>query len=146
MKFKAIPITLTDANAFVKKHHRHSIPTRGHKFSVGCELEGVLVGVAICGRPIARLADTGRTLEILRVATDGTKHANSFLYGLVKRIARQFGFDKIITYTLESESGSSLRAVGAKPESKVRAAEWSRPSRGRQSQKVYKENKIRWKL
>lgn len=32
----------------------------------------VLVGVAVVGRPVARLLDDGLTLEVTRVATDGT--------------------------------------------------------------------------
>ena len=69
--------------------------------------------MAIAGRPVARRLDDGKTLEVLRVCTDGTPNANSFLYGRVKRIAQLMGYEKIITYTLEEESGASLRAVGA---------------------------------
>ena len=83
----------------------------GGKFAVGAAVDGKLVGVAIAGRPVARRLDDGKTLEVLRVCTDGTPNANSFLYGRVKRIGQLMGYTKILTYTLEEESGASLRAV-----------------------------------
>ena len=36
---------------------------------------------------MARRLDDGKTIEVLRVCTDGTPNTNSFLYGRVKRIA-----------------------------------------------------------
>ena len=84
---EAVPLHLRQANEFVAKFHRHNRPTVGCKFAVGAAVDGKLVGVAIAGRPVARRLDDGKTLEILRVATDGTPNACSFLYGLVKRFA-----------------------------------------------------------
>jgi hypothetical protein len=110
---EAVPLHLREANDFVAKHHRHNLPTVGGKFSVGAAVDGKLVGVAIAGRPVARRLDDGKTLEVLRVCTDGTPNANSFLYGRVKRIALLMGYEKVITYTLGKESGALLRAVGA---------------------------------
>ena len=49
-----VPISLKKANAFVAAHHRHHKPVTGHKFSIGCEAEGRLVGVVIAGRPVIR--------------------------------------------------------------------------------------------
>ena len=69
------PINLKTANAFVQQHHRHHKPTRGHKFSIGVSDNGALVGVAICGRPVARRLDDGYTLEVNRLCTDGTPNA-----------------------------------------------------------------------
>jgi hypothetical protein len=105
-----------------------------------------LIGVAICGRPVARMADDGLTLEILRVCTDGTRNANSMLYSRVKKIAQVIGYQKVLTYTLTEESGSSLRAVGAQKSGIVKPREWSRKKRERNSQDVYKKEKIRWIL
>jgi hypothetical protein len=143
---EAVPVHLREANEFVAKHHRHSLPTVGGKFALGVSLDGKLVGVAVAGRPVARKLDDGRTLEVLRVCTDGTPNANSFLYGRVKRIAQLMGYQKIITYTLEEESGASLKAVGAKVVGTARAKEWSVPSRKRKSQAVYDKVKIKWEL
>lgn len=143
---EAVPLHLRDANAFVAKHHRHNNPTVGSKFAVGAAEDGKLVGVAIAGRPVARRLDDGKTLEVLRVCTDGTPNANSFLYGRVKRIARLMGYERVITYTLEEESGASLRAVGARVVGSTRAQEWSVPSRPRKSQEVYGKAKVKWEL
>lgn len=142
---KIIPLTLKEANDFVARLHRHNKPVVGHKFSIGAKWENELVGVAIAGRPIARLNDDGLTLEVLRVCTDGTEHANSFLYGAVKRIAEQMGYERVITYTLESESGSSLRAVGAVSR-KVKGGGWDRKNRPRENQKVSLQEKLCWTL
>lgn len=105
------PISLKDANAFVAAHHRHHKPVTGHKFSIGCEAEGRLVGVAIVGRPVSRYLDDGLTLEVTRLCTTGEKNACSMLYGAAAR-AQAIGYRKIITYTLDTEDGTSIRAAG----------------------------------
>lgn len=106
------PVSLAEANAFVAKHHRHHKPVTGHKFSIGCTANGRLVGVAIVGRPVSRYLDNGLTLEVNRLCTDGTKNACSMLYAAAWRAARAMGYQKIITYTLDTENGASLRAAG----------------------------------
>ena len=106
------PVTLATANAFVNAHHRHHKATAGHKFSIGCAKDGELVGVAIVGRPVSRYLDNGWTLEVNRLCTTGEKNACSILYAASARAAKAMGYRKIITYTLDSESGSSLRAAG----------------------------------
>ena len=68
-----IPISLSEANNFVATWHRHHKPVVGHKFSIGCEAGGRLVGVAIVGRPVSRYLDDGKTLEVNRLCTDGPK-------------------------------------------------------------------------
>ena len=140
------PISLKQANDFVLAFHRHNKPVTGHKFSIGLFDNNKLVGVAICGRPVARMLDDGLTLEVLRVCTDGTRNANSMLYSRVKKIAQVMGYKKVLTYTLTEESGASLRAVGAKKEGIVKAREWSRKKRERQYQEVYAKEKVRWIL
>lgn len=109
---KIIPMSLKEANAFVAAHHRHHKPVTGHKFSIGCEAEGRLVGVAIVGRPVSRYLDNGLTLEVNRLCTTGEKNACSMLYASAARAAKAMGYRKIITYTLDSEPGTSLRAAG----------------------------------
>ena len=108
------PVSLADANAFIAQHHRHHKPVTGHKFSIGCTLDGRLVGVAIVGRPVSRHLDNGLTLEVNRLCTDGAKNACSMLYAAAWRAARAIGYKKIITYILDTESGSSLKAAGWK--------------------------------
>ena len=104
------PIHLKDANEWVKQYHRHNMPVVGGKFAVACYEDDRLCGVAICGRPTARNADNGTTLEIYRNCTDGTKNACSKLYGVCVRIAKEMGYTKVITYILESENGASVKA------------------------------------
>lgn len=111
---KITPISLAEANAYVAKYHRHHKAVQGHKFSVGCSENGQFVGVVIVGRPISRYLDNGKTLEVTRLCTDGTKNVCSMLYAAAARAAKAMGYEKIITYTLESESGVSLKAAGWK--------------------------------
>lgn len=112
-------VSMKNANAFVIKHHRHHGKTQGHKFSIACidEESGIMLGVAIVGRPLSRYLDDGDTLEITRLAVvEGAKNACSFLYGASARVTTALGYKKIITYTLESEQGTSLKASGFKLE------------------------------
>lgn len=104
------PITFKTASEYVNKHHRHHKASVGCKFCIGVFDGSDLHGVAICGRPVARRLDDGLTCEITRVCTDGTRNACSMLYGACQRIAREMGYDRIITYTLVSEGGASLKA------------------------------------
>src|SRR6185437_13836615 len=90
-----VPLDLAEANAFVAAHHRHHKPVVGHRFSIGAVVNGELVGVAIVGRPVARMRDDGLTVEITRLCTDGTKNACSFLYGACARGAFALGFKRI---------------------------------------------------
>ncbi len=143
---EALPLHLKEANEFVAQHHRHNLPTTGCKFALGAAQGGKFVGVAVAGRPVARRLDDGKTLEVLRVATDGTPNACSFLYARCARIARLMGYERVITYTLESESGASLRAVGAKPTGPLESHEWGNPNRPRKRQQVYHEPQYRWEL
>ena len=112
MSLRVVPTTLKTAKAFVAKLHRHNKPPTGHKFSIGLESDGVLCGVAVAGRPIARCFDDGFTLEVNRTCTDGTRNANSMLYGAVRRAGAAMGYTRIITYTQADEDGASLRAAG----------------------------------
>lgn len=90
------PISLRDANEYVRKYHRHHKPVAGHKFSIGCEADGELVGVIIVGRPVSRYLDDGFTLEVTRLCTNGAKNACSFLYGAAARAAAAMGYKRII--------------------------------------------------
>lgn len=107
-----VPCTFKTACDFVTKLHRHNKAPIGHKFSIGLENNGELIGVAMAGRPIARHFDNGLTLEVNRTCTDGTPNANSMLYGAVWRAAKAMGYKRCITYTQADESGASLHAVG----------------------------------
>lgn len=153
MSLEIRPITLRAANAFVAEHHRHNLPTNGHKFSVACYDGDRLCGVAIAGQPIARKLDDGFTIEIRRVCTDGTRNACSILYGACSRCAREMGYKRVITYTLVSESGASLRAAGFENCGEAGGVSWNMPSRPREEyqeslfgivRKYPNEKKVRW--
>jgi hypothetical protein len=137
-----VPITLKAANEFVTARHRHHKRSVGHKFSIGCS-NGELRGVAICGRPVARMADDGLTLEVNRLCTDGTPNACSMLYGAARRVARELGYKRIITYTLPSEGGASLRASGWRLVGPAGGGSWNCPSRPREDDHPL-EIKHRW--
>lgn len=151
------PITLREANNYVAENHRHNLPVTGHKFSIACyELCGDtdrLCGVAIAGRPVARRLDDGLTIEILRVCTDGTYNACSVLYGACARAARAMGYRRVVTYTLTSEPGTSLKAAGFTFDGESGGLSWDVPSRPREvsqmtlfgeERKYPNEKKVRW--
>ena len=126
------PITLKAANAYVAQYHRHNQPTNGHKWSVACYDGEKLCGVAIAGQPVARRLDNDLTIEVRRVCTDGTRNACSILYGACARIAREMGYKRVITYTLASEPGTSLRASGFEDCGEAGGVPWNMPGRPRE--------------
>lgn len=128
-----VPVTFAEACAFVEAWHRHHHAPIGHKFSLGISTnDGILRGVAIVGRPVARFLDDGRTLEVSRTATDGTPNANSALYAHAWQATKHIGYRRLITYTQAGESGASLRGAGYRvvAERPPRPG-WDRPSRPR---------------
>lgn len=135
---RLVPVRFADAVAFVAMHHRHAGPPVGCKFCVGvADEDDVLRGVAIIGRPVARFLDNGMTLEVTRTATDGTKNANSLLYGAARRAAWALGYRRLVTYTHAPESGASLLGAGWRvvAERPPRSG-WSVPSRPREDRGV----------
>ena len=70
------------------------------------------MGVVIAGRPVSRHLDDGHTLEVTRLCTTGERNACSMLYSAAARAAKAMGYRKIITYTLDTEDGASIRAAG----------------------------------
>lgn len=126
-----VAVELGEANAFVTKHHRHHRAVVGHKHSMAAVKDGEIVGVVIIGRPVARHRDDGRTLEVTRLCTDGTKNAASFLYGAAARYCFASGYARIGTYILASEPGTSLTAAGWRLIGGTPGRSWSVPSRPR---------------
>jgi hypothetical protein len=125
-------LSVASANEFVRRHHRHHAPVQGCKFAIGAVDEtGTLRGVAITGRPVARLLDDGHTAEVTRLCTDGVRNGCSFLYAAAARVARAMGYVKILTYILESEDGVSLRASGWTYGGVCGGGGWDRPNRKR---------------
>ena len=146
MTLHLVPVSFADAKEFVASWHRHHRPPVGHKFSVGvADDEGVLRGVAMVGRPVARHFDDGLTLEVNRTATDGTPNANSMLYGAAWRATKALGYQRLVTYTQEGESGASLRAVGWRVVGELRGRKgWMTPSRPRDDRGVDQIPRTLW--
>jgi hypothetical protein len=143
-----LPVELKEANEFISALHRHHHPVIGHRFSIGCvDDSGMLHGVCIIGRPVARLAGKPRDVaEVTRLATDGTFNACSILYSAAARACKAMGFQRIQTYTLPSEGGASLRASGWVEEGAAVGGQWKhtdgRPRRTDQPTDI----KTRWAL
>ncbi|WP_275629040.1 XF1762 family protein [Pseudomonas sp. 273] len=135
MSLSICPLTLVEANTFVATHHRHHGPVQGHKFSLGLTAGNHIVGVAIVGRPVARHLDDGLTLEVTRCCTDGTRNGCSKLYGAAWRATRALGYLRLITHTLASERGASLRASGWRLLGAAGGGSWNCPSRPRVERK-----------
>jgi hypothetical protein len=145
MSLIIVPITLEEANAMVQKMHRHHKPVVGHKFSIGVASESTIVGVAIIGRPVARGNDDGMTLEVNRCCTDGTKNACSMLYGAAWRASKAMGYRRLITYTLPSEGGASLRAAGWTLIGERGGGNWNTPARPRiDTDQLLRGQKLLW--
>jgi len=149
---RVVPATLTDANRYVKLFHRHCEPVIGAQYALAVtDAAGLVRGVAILGRPIARMLDVGidggmkrRIIEVRRVATDGTKNVNSMLYGAARRLAREAGYEKIITYILETEPGTGLLADGWICVAESGQKQWDNRSRYRERKPIHDLRKFRW--
>lgn len=145
-KLRTVPVTLKASNEFVARLHRHHRPVVGHKFSVACaDDSGAIRGVAIVGRPTARMSDNGTTVEVTRVCTDGCANACSFLYRAAWRVSAALGYLRLITYTLGTESGSSLRGAGMKCLGARGGGSWSRESRLREDNHPLEEKTL-WEI
>ncbi len=143
-KLTIIPCTIAEANEFVRRYHRHHRPVVGHKFSLAVvDATGNIRGVAIVGRPVSRELDNGLTLEVTRVATDGCPNACSALYGACRRATFALGYKRLGTYTLETESGSSLRGAGWRCIGTAGGGSWNCPSRPRVDTHPT-QTKLRW--
>lgn len=131
MVMSVVPVSFKQACAFIASQHRHHKPPQGHKFSIGVQDDGELIGVVTVGRPVSRHLDDGATAEVTRCCTNGTKNACSKLYSAAWKAARAMGYKRLITYILDTENGASLRASNFKLVGETGGGSWSRPSRNR---------------
>lgn len=112
-RLRVFPCDYKEAVAFVSRYHRHHKPPCGHKFSLcAVDDDDKVRAVVMVGRPVARLNDNGMTLEVTRLASDGCPNACSCLYGAAWRAAKSLGYARLITYILNTEPGTSLKASG----------------------------------
>ena len=144
-----VPVMFADVCRFVTMWHRHLTPPVGAKFCTAvADQAGVLRGVAIVGRPVARSYDNGTTLEVTRLATDGTPNASSMLYAAAWRAAKALGYRRLLTYTLaDDETGASLRAAGYRVVAQRPArAGWDTPSRPREDRGADGIPRLLWEV
>ena len=125
------PVSYAEACAFIAQHHRHHLPPQGWKFGIAVNNGEKVVGVVTVGRPVARMLDDGVTLEVTRCCTDGTRNAASVLYGAARRATFALGYKRLITYTLASEPGTSLKTAGWREIGRAGGGSWSREDRKR---------------
>lgn len=154
MKLAVRPYSLREANDFVEAFHRHSKRTSrdSGKFAIAAILDGEICGVAIVGRPLARPLDDGLTAEVLRTCTNdkAPKGCVSKLYAHCWRAWNAMGGLRMVTYTLTTESGASLRGAGWKVEAElaVRSSGWEARRDSlhitREWQPIYGQAKFRW--
>jgi hypothetical protein len=145
MSLILVPISIQDANALVKRWHRHHRPTQGGLFAVGVAIDGESepCGAAIIGRPVARRLADGWTAEVVRCVTNGQRNACSMLYGAAWRAAKALGYRRLITYTGDDEPGTSLIAAGWKLIGETPGRSWSVPSRPRVDRHPL-QKRLRW--
>lgn len=141
---RVVPLTLAQANELIVRLHRHHKPVVGHRFSLGLENDGELVGAVVVGRPVARKTEQYTTAEVTRLVTDGSKNACSALYGAAARVAKEMGFTRIQTFILEEEPGTSLRASGWTLDGTTTGGDWNKPSRGGRRTDQPQGPKRRW--
>lgn len=129
------PLPIKTAIKFCRGVHRRLPVVVGGMWSLGLysRLGEVLHGVAIVGRPSARLLDDGTRLEVTRVAVEaGVANGCSKLYGAVSRVGREMGARDMLTYIHGDELGTTLRAAGWIEDTETDGGEWSRTGRQRQ--------------
>ncbi|WP_193278000.1 XF1762 family protein [Vibrio navarrensis] len=148
------PITIKLANEFVKEHHRHHRPTTRNtgKWALSAiDLNGDVIGVLIAGNPVSATYMDGVTLEITRlcVKQSAPKGTCSFLISKCSKIWGVMGGERIITYTLDEESGASMRGAGWKKVGTVQPHNrWTNKNKvdgiQREKLEIYSRVKIRW--
>ncbi len=133
-----VPIERKRAFDFVRAVHRHHpVPPAGDRFRFGAFARvndfDTLVGVAIVGNPESRHLQAEGAWEVTRVAVlEGGQNLASALYTAAWKEAARRGVARLVTYTLPSEGGASLRAAGWHVTvEKTKGGSWDRPSRPR---------------
>ncbi len=145
--FTIKPITFKNLCDYITLYHRHVKRPQGWKFGIAIYEDNCLVGVACASRPVSRVLQESEplTIEITRVCVDGTKNANSFAYGALCRAAKALGYKGVISYTLDIESWSSLKAAGFTIDGYTKGnRSWYTPSRNR-SNAIPPNPKVRWR-
>lgn len=137
------------AKAFVTNHHKHCPAPVGWRFGAGLRNGRDLIGVIMVGRPVARAYDHTRVVEVNRLCLRRDVpealvwNGCSMLYAYAAKEAKRRGFERLITYTMSSESGGSLKASGWTWDGEAGGGSWSCSSRPRED-KSPTDRKHRW--
>lgn len=156
MSLELVPVSQKTARTFVQEYHRHNKPPRGDVIRVGVAVDGLLVAVAMAGRPVAAGLQDGRSLEVTRVCVvddeRDVKNVCSMAYGALGRAAKALGYLRLWTYTLAVEEGVSPRAAGFELDGEVEERDWAAQSgRDRYETNLFGERrtpegaKLRWR-
>jgi hypothetical protein len=146
-------VSLREADRFIAKHHRHHSPSQGGIVALGLWEGTKLVGVSVLGRPVSRMLQEQGIVECVRSCVlpdlEGVgDHANcaaSVLAARLRRVAQSLGFARMVTYTLPTESGSSLDGAGWQDDlSLAGGGEWDSPGRSRDAANYPTVRKRRW--
>lgn len=131
MKIFIVPIFQSEAFEFISRLHRHHRKPVGSIFQIAASDGENIIGVAVVGRPTSRKNQDGFTAEVTRLCTDGTPNTCSILYAACWRAARAMGYRKLITFILNTEPGTSLKAAGWKLIGETKGGSWNSPTRPR---------------
>lgn len=138
---RVTPLTKRQTDAFVAQHHSHLGPSRLYSWCVGISDDARLCCVATAGQPLAYQLCNGFTIEINRVASDGTPHAASMAVAALSRALLAIGYRRLLSYTLLGEAGTTYKAAGWRVTARssdlngMRRPDFNHPLRG---------EKIRW--
>lgn len=142
-------ITRAQAFDFVEKHHEHNGRLPGWRFGAGIWNGRELIGVIVVGNPTARAYNGRGWLEVRRLCLNRDVpeelrwNACSLAYGWAARETERRGYRRVITYTLETELGTSLKASGWTVDGKTKGGSWDTPARRRQDT-APTSPKVRW--
>lgn len=135
MTLRLVPRTRDEAKAFIALHHRHNRKYVGDKFRVGAAWGDEIVGVAVAGKPTSRIIQQRepQTVELIRLCVRRGAPRNTLrtLHAAILRAAWALGYTRVISYTLKSESGNSMRDAGYRVIGEIKGRSWNCRSRPR---------------
>ena len=118
--FRVVPVTRSEAVAFVARRHRGHVP-KNCPVRVGVTHDGALVGVALAGRPYARVTRNPHTLDVRAIAADW-EPAGAFAAtaAAVTALALAQGYTRLILPSARAETLPELHSAGWSQDGGVR--------------------------
>lgn len=90
------------------------------------------------------MTDQRTVLEVTRLVTDGTKNACSMLYAAAARAGKELGYERIQTFLLATEPGTSVLAAGWVFDGVSDGGDWTSVSKPNRRQDQPQEAKHRY--